>query len=195
MSPLVVIVIRTTTAFTLTRLYSAREGHISDLSKLTILFKQICKIRFKRTCDKLRRRKVNLRSKNEEEKHCVNVCVFFCVTLPLIWSVGFVISVIQKPEKRKFRPRTDVKAFYQRAQKENKSDMSSLECLVQQCPRVFVCSGVEADWWDCTWWVVPAVSIGVLWLCKNTRGHLVSPDRRLLLFSSKWNIGAAARRA
>lgn len=48
---------------------------------------------------------------------------------------------------------------------------------------------------DFTWWVVPSISIWVLWLSKNIGGHLVFPDRWLLLICTKWNVGAATGRA
>lgn len=48
---------------------------------------------------------------------------------------------------------------------------------------------------NCTWRVVSTIGIGVLWLGKDTGGHLVFPDRRLLLIGTQGDIGAAARRA
>lgn len=38
---------------------------------------------------------------------------------------------------------------------------------------------------NCTWRVVSTIGIGVLWLSKDTGGHLVFPNRRLLLISTK----------
>lgn len=46
----------------------------------------------------------------------------------------------------------------------------------------------------CTWRVVPAISIGVLGLSKNTRGHLIFADGWLLLLCTKGDIGATTRR-
>lgn len=48
---------------------------------------------------------------------------------------------------------------------------------------------------DCTWWVVPSISIGVFWLSENTGGHLVFPGRRLLLVCTQCDVGGATRRA
>lgn len=43
-----------------------------------------------------------------------------------------------------------------------------------------------------TWWVIPPISIGVLRLSKNTRGHLVFPDR-FFLICTKCNVGSTTR--
>lgn len=56
-------------------------------------------------------------------------------------------------------------------------------------------SHIFGDEADCTWWVVPSISIGVLRLCKNTGGHLVFPDGSFLLICTEWNVGGATRRA
>lgn len=48
---------------------------------------------------------------------------------------------------------------------------------------------------DYTWWIVPSIGIGVLWLSENTGGHLVFPDGRLLLICTKRDVGATTRRA
>lgn len=46
-----------------------------------------------------------------------------------------------------------------------------------------------------TRWIVPSMSVGVLWLSENTGGHLVFSDRWFLLICAKRNVGATTWRA